>query len=167
MLLEGPSSHITPLSSLFYPWGYCTGDPIASDSTLRTREECELLCTPPPQAATDTAASTPVLELNAPTSMAEIHEPWWSRAITQPSRMADTILPTLITTPTASATTEVTGHTISASQARALVVGAPVVEMPIGCEKRSSYRSTCPNGLPSQFTLRFFLLYTEFSALLW
>jgi len=30
-----------------YPWGYCAGDPVASDSTLRTKEECDILCTPP------------------------------------------------------------------------------------------------------------------------
>ncbi|KAI1723831.1 hypothetical protein DdX_04008 [Ditylenchus destructor] len=27
-----------------YPWGYCPGEPVASDPTLRTKEECELLC---------------------------------------------------------------------------------------------------------------------------
>uniref|UniRef100_A0A915DZ43 Uncharacterized protein n=1 Tax=Ditylenchus dipsaci TaxID=166011 RepID=A0A915DZ43_9BILA len=29
---------------LSYPWGYCPGQPVASDVTLRTKEECELLC---------------------------------------------------------------------------------------------------------------------------
>ncbi|KAL3112967.1 hypothetical protein niasHT_013432 [Heterodera trifolii] len=27
-----------------YPWGYCAGKPVASDPTIRTREECEMLC---------------------------------------------------------------------------------------------------------------------------
>nr|CAD2198072.1 unnamed protein product [Meloidogyne enterolobii] len=28
-----------------YPWGYCPGEPIATDKTIRTLKECEALCT--------------------------------------------------------------------------------------------------------------------------
>ncbi|KAL7073453.1 hypothetical protein ACQ4LE_007003 [Meloidogyne hapla] len=28
-----------------YPWGYCPGEPIAADRTIRTLKECEALCT--------------------------------------------------------------------------------------------------------------------------
>uniref|UniRef100_A0A7E4UVJ1 BPTI/Kunitz inhibitor domain-containing protein n=1 Tax=Panagrellus redivivus TaxID=6233 RepID=A0A7E4UVJ1_PANRE len=197
-----------------YPFGFCPGDTVKNDKTMRTREECVAFCienkTPVSLQSEDAPTSSTVFPTLIPTTEAEpegpidgevssstpvelveVFPPGYGPEIDEDNKTrvilhSDVIDPIAVPLPNADSTavaralgslsqavTDVNGKKKNKESGHGMRGTLQLLKMPLGprrsssdeeddvepiktCHKITPYRSMCPTGVPTQFTLRWY-----------